>query len=337
MSEPHEVSFLVDPSDVAGLTQWLRAQALLGPDETLGQVESAGEGNMNLTLRLRTEGRSFILKQSRPWVEKYPSIAAPAERAQVEAAFYQAVRGHAPLARRMPELLAVVPQANLLLLEDLGPASDFSDVYAGARVTDPERAALLGWLFQLHHLEVQALDARLHNPKMRALNHEHIFDLPLRMQDGLHADAFTPGLEAVAAALRSDEAYVAQVQALGARYLSARAGSLLHGDFYPGSWLRTANASVLIIDPEFCFVGPPEFDVGVMLAHAVLAGGDYQFERQALVRDYLAPPAFDLSLAERYAGVEIMRRLIGVAQLPLSASLDQKAAWLQLSRQLVLQ
>ena len=43
-------------------------------------------------------------------------------------------------------------------------------------------------------------------------------------------------------------------------------------------------------------------------------------------------------LARRYAGVEIMRRLIGVAQIPtLRADLAQKAAWLDLSRRLVLE
>ena len=46
---------------------------------------------MNCTLRVTTTRRSFILKQARPWVEKYPQIAAPVERARVEAAFYAAV------------------------------------------------------------------------------------------------------------------------------------------------------------------------------------------------------------------------------------------------------
>ena len=43
-----------------------------------------GEGNMNYTLRVRTNGRSIILKQARPWVEKYPVIDAPDERAVVK-------------------------------------------------------------------------------------------------------------------------------------------------------------------------------------------------------------------------------------------------------------
>src|SRR2546421_5684303 len=41
----------------------------------------AGEGNMNYTLRIGTSERSFVMKQARPWVEKYPHIAAPWDRA----------------------------------------------------------------------------------------------------------------------------------------------------------------------------------------------------------------------------------------------------------------
>jgi len=42
------------------------------------------------------------------------------------------------------------------------------------------------------------------------------------------------------------------------------------------------------------------------------------------------------ALARQFAGVEIMRRLIGVAQLPLQASLDRKQELLGHARELVL-
>ena len=42
--------------------------------ELINQIEIAGEGNMNVVLRLKTQKRSFILKQSRPYVQKYPSL-----------------------------------------------------------------------------------------------------------------------------------------------------------------------------------------------------------------------------------------------------------------------
>ncbi|MEM9408364.1 MAG: aminoglycoside phosphotransferase, partial [Acidobacteriota bacterium] len=58
----------------------LRDVGWLAPDETFRSVERPGEGNMNLTLRVTTDRRSLIVKQSRPWVEKYDVIEAPFDR-----------------------------------------------------------------------------------------------------------------------------------------------------------------------------------------------------------------------------------------------------------------
>ena len=92
----------------------------------------------------------------------------------------------------------------------------------------------------------------------------------------------------------------------------------MHGDYFPGSWLRTSGG-ICIIDPEFCFLGTAAFDVGVMLGHLFLAR-----QTAALREGFLglyaasAPGGAEVGrLARRFAGVEIMRRLIGVAQLPL--------------------
>jgi 5-methylthioribose kinase len=41
------------------------------PHEKVMAAPAAGEGNMNLTLRVFTDRRHFILKQSRPWVAKF--------------------------------------------------------------------------------------------------------------------------------------------------------------------------------------------------------------------------------------------------------------------------
>ena len=82
----------LNPSDLDDLERYVRAQGFLGDGERLLAAGKAGEGNMNLTLRLTTDRRSFIVKQSRPWVEKYPHIPAPADRALVEIAFYDATR-----------------------------------------------------------------------------------------------------------------------------------------------------------------------------------------------------------------------------------------------------
>jgi 5-methylthioribose kinase len=333
MQNPPAAEFRLDPKGPRALEAWLRPRGWLGADEPILRLASAGDGNMNLTLRVTTPRRSFIVKQSRGYVEKYPHIPAPAERSLVEAAFYRSVSSEAPIYEAMPELLGADRDARLLLLEDLGAASDMMNVYRGVCINPVERGALLTWLSHLHAMPIQDPDPLLENRAMRALNHAHIFDLPLRQADLIDLDALTPGLAAEAARIRQDGLYTDGVRALGQRYLGT-GPSLLHGDFYPGSWLRTSHG-IRIIDPEFCFVGPPEFDVGVMVGHAILAG-DSPDDAFATIDDgYEAPPGFDGALAGGFAGVEIMRRLLGVAQLPISASAARKAEWLATSRQLV--
>ena len=66
---------------------------------------------MNLTLRVRTERRSVVLKQARPWVEKYDHIEAPWERSLSERWFYERVASIPEVAGHMPRLLASDPEA----------------------------------------------------------------------------------------------------------------------------------------------------------------------------------------------------------------------------------
>ena len=92
---------------------------------------------------------------------------------------------------------------------------------------------------------------------------------------------------------------------------------------------------VKIIDPEFAFVGPPEFDIGVLLAHLQFAG----FADPDLIGalgNYDAPSRFSFPLARAFAGIEVIRRLLGVAQLPLTADLETKRAWIETARQSVM-
>ena len=243
----------------------------------------------------------------------------------------------------MPKLLWMDKQARILALEDLGSASDFFPLYA-REIALPEGTLtdLVAYLSALHGLAPASEVEReeLANLEMRALNHEHIFALPLRAENGLDLDAYTgtPGLAAAARSLKEDTVYARVVADLGERYRHGSGDSLLHGDFFPGSFLRT-SIGVRVIDPEFCFCGDAEYDLGIFAAHLLLAGKPAERAEQVL-RLYQPPAGAKISpeLARQYAGVEIMRRLIGVAQIPtLPADLAQKSAWLKLCRRLVLE
>ena len=72
-----------------------------------------------------------------------------------------------------------------------------------------------------------------------------------------------------------------------------------------------------------------------LIGHLHLAGVDAQCI-ESVWTTYGEAGGFNRSLTLRFAGMEIMRRLIGVAQLPLPADLRRKAELLQLSERLVL-
>ena len=326
--------WLLDPSSPARIERYLADRGLLAPDGAPIQVSPAGAGNMNLVLRITPAmGRPLIVKQGRPWVEKYPQIPAPFERTLVEAAFYAEVQADRGVARLMPAVRHVDADNHILVLEDVGAAGDFTSIYAGATMPAGALDELLAWLERLATVSVPAARRGIFaNAAMRALNHEHIFRFPLAADNGLDLDGITPGLAAAARELIDDRTYGAAVAGGGRRYL-ADGTTLVHGDFFPGSWLH-AGDGVRVIDPEFCFLGDPEFDYGVLAAHLTVAQADPA--RLAQVAQAVEARALDAALVTIYAAVEIMRRLIGVAQLPVAFDIERKRALLQRSRRLVL-
>ncbi len=329
----HPGTFYLDKDDVSSIHRYLSAVGWLQPEESVCSANRAGEGNMNYTLRIHTTQRSFVLKQARPWVEKYSHIAAPWDRALTEGRFYQRIAANGALSRKMPALLGFDPSARILMLEDAGAAPDFTSIYSEKNIRTSDLRELLDYLVALHlTFRDSSLAAEFKNMEMRELNHEHIFTLPLQQGNGIDLDAITPGLASAAETMRSDFGYKERVTALGRMYLG-EGRCLIHGDYFPGSWLRT-GAGVRAIDPEFGFFGLPEFDVGVMTAHLQLARlepGLIDFVRTM----YAKAAPLDATLLDGFAGVEIMRRLIGVAQLPLPYGLDEKRRLLDLSRKMV--
>ncbi len=326
---------ILDIAQPAELESYLKAQGWLARDAAIEALERPGEGNMNLVLRVRTSGGSLIVKQSRPWVEKYPDIEAPVDRICVEAAFYRAVADTDGLAERMPGLIGFDQDNRVALFEDLGDAADFTNLYATPVLETGTMDQLWRWLSELHGLGLDpGAKPVLENRDMRELNHAHIFDIPLRTDNGLDLDGITPGLAELASKLKAHDGYRRKVQAFGEQYLG-NGRTLLHGDYYPGSWLQHPTG-VKIIDPEFGFFGPAEFDCGVFLAHLHLAGFTKSEVEQAQER-YEAATDYSAATAQVFAGIEIMRRLIGVAQLPLAADIERKEELLTLSRELVLE
>ncbi len=320
-------SFYLTEADSTRVSTYLRERGYLIPGESVAAVMKAGEGNMNLALRVVTTRRRFILKQSRPWVAKFPELDAPVERLLVERDFQQAIHGDHFLTAHMPEMIKADPDNFVLLLEDLGPVGDMSTIYGQTTsISRSQLTTLLTFAGKLHALRPAVFPA---NTDLKALNHAHIFDLPLRSDNGFPLEAIYPGLAAVARPYRHDPTLQAAVEALGQVYL-AGGDTLIHGDFYPGSFLE-AEDGVYVIDAEFAHLGRPEFDLGVLMAHLLLSRASEKRILQ-IDQDYVKPPGFDVALTRKFCYVEIIRRLIGIAQLPVSLTLEERSRLLARAR-----
>jgi 5-methylthioribose kinase len=327
--------FILNANEPEELANYLKQQKWLQDGETIVLVSKPGEGNMNCVLRIETAARSFIIKQSRGFVEKYPQIAAPAARVLTEGAFYEKIAKSMEVQRIMPVLIGIDAVNNLIALEDLGKTNDYSVLYdLEQKITEEELLQLVNYLNSLHQgFQKTIVDGELTNTEMRTLNYEHIFEYPFREENGFNLDTVQEGLQELALPYKKDLALKQKIELLGSLYLS-KGKYLLHGDYYPGSWLKTSDGSK-VIDPEFCFYGLREFDLGVLFAHLYLT----QQEESVigLVKEkYHSYGELNTPILNGFIGAEIMRRLIGLAQLPLKMDLKTKAVLLQFAKDLIL-
>ena len=326
---------LIKQSTALQLQHYFILKKWIANDEKITGVSKAGDGNMNCVLRIQTDTRSFICKQSNDYVEKYPQIPAPKNRVQTEAAFYQKILINDKIQSYMPKLLGLDEQNNIMIIEDLGEIKDFSSLYdLNSTLSEFELRSITNYLNQLHQsfTKVQ-VDDELNNLELRELNYDHIFDYPFKDHNGFDLDAIQLGLQAISIEFKNDLTLKLIINKLGAKYLES-GKTLLHGDFYPGSWLN-CNGQIKIIDPEFCYFGYAEFDLAVLIAHLHLTkhnGHAIEFVKKA----YLNYSFLNHKLLNGFVGTEIVRRLIGLAQLPLKMELSDKIQLLEKAKQLLL-
>jgi 5-methylthioribose kinase len=313
--------------DKTSLERYLKGQGWLQLNEKITAIEIPGAGNMNFTIRVKTGERSFIIKQSREYVEKYPQVDAPAERALREAEFYQLISEEESIRKKMPEFIGVDKKNHVLNLEDLGNGLDYTFLYQKNMHLDvAELDEIMTFVAKLHKtINTTTNEAKLPNKEMRKLNHEHIFIYPYQSNNGLNLNDILPGLQEVGLAFKEDISLKKAVKKLGDRYLED-GKTLLHGDYFPGSWLKTKDG-IKIIDPEFCFFGDVEFEIGVTLAHLKMANQPDTIVEKAL-KIYKDLNAIDDLLCRQFMAIEILRRILGLAQLPLSLNLEERKALL---------
>ena len=331
----------------ATLPDYLRRIGLVGEADIVS-VEKAGDGNINWVRRARVSapdrrdasGPSWIVKQARPALERFPEIEVTTERILFEHRWYETVRPFDQDAI-CPGIHIFDGEARVLVLEDLGNAERLDAALArGADVT-PSLEGIARFLGRVHvATRDPALAERFANDEMRRLHGDHIFELPLRPNDF----PLEPPVAERADALQQDAGFVALADAAYARYLEPR-GALVHGDVQAGNVLLAEDGPKLL-DAEIAHVGDPAFEIGTLIAHVLLpaaARGDLSHARPAVAALWAAYSAAhgDDGLAAfpavaRYAGFELMRRTLGAARVPATlepagalAVLDAAESWVR--------
>lgn len=193
--------------------------------------------------------------------------------------------------------------------------------------------------------------AAVQNPVLMKAQEDVCFTQPLLEHSNNHCH---PELMPLALELRADKALYAEVLRYKRLYMSS-SEALLHGDLHTGS-IMVSETDTRIIDPEFGFYGPMAYDLGCLLANLLVAlvtqpawhsdqaliVQQQTWLRQTLVDVWLVFEQRFRALAthealagewqsalyvERYlqqllqdslgfAGVELLRRTIGLAHVP---------------------
>tara|TARA_B100000287_G_scaffold254384_1_gene239037 strand:- start:109 stop:1077 length:969 start_codon:yes stop_codon:yes gene_type:complete len=295
-------------------------------DEQIHNIEVPGEGNMNVVLRVETNKKSFILKQSRPYVNKYPNIKNSEKRIIVEDQFYELII-KSEIQKFFPKKIDFIKKDLILLIEDLGQCRDMSYLYSSKNINLDHFNSLIYILESIHKTKVNSFPS---NSSLKELNHEHIFVLPFQKND-FQLDDIQSGLKKLSTFITNDSNINDVVKRIGDMYLKV-GNTLLHGDYYPGSWMEKDD-NVYVIDPEFSHLGFKEFDLGVMAAHLTMITESEDYLNK-IIKAY--SENIDKSIFYKVSGIEIIRRIIGLAQLPLDMSLNTKEKLLNIAKKMIL-
>lgn len=340
----------------------------LGDEEQVTRCTSLRQGKSTVIRvelqELRGGWRTAVLKQVLPWATGHETSYLPEDRGRAELRFYRRVARIPEAAACMPRLLGGDEKRSLLLLEDFRGSTDLMTMglYTGLELEARDGEALGAFLRALHGGTRGEADPALANTEVKALWHHQLFEVPYGMgPDGLGGRPYDPeaekgycavyapdlkvldevesGLGEVAGAFRTDPAVRRAVFHLGERYLED-GPSLVHGDYYPANWLFTGGQGYRILDPQACCWGDGEFDIGVGLAHLLLArqpaevlaaflaaatgGGSEDVSDERPAADVLAgttawdaevttsrSTGADRELIAGYAGIELVKFLIG--------------------------
>ncbi|MFC4505739.1 MULTISPECIES: S-methyl-5-thioribose kinase [Streptomyces] len=318
-------------------------------------VREVSDGNINrVFLASNADGtRGLALKQALPWVRVAgPSWPLSPDRADAEARAYEQVAKVAP--DKIPAIHGYDPEHHALVMEDLSDLEVLRTALNEGAAYGPHTSARIGEFvaqlsfatsdFGMTSADRKALLAVSVNPELCEITEDVVLSEPYIEHEHNH---WLPELDDLAAGFRADTRLRTEVADLRHTFMTA-AQALLHGDLHTGSIMvgtRDGAPVVRVFDPEFSFVGPVGYDLGLYWANALASeeraralgtlsdhADQLRLSWEAFESEFrrLWPTRvdtfFDDTYLDRflrrvwteslgYAGTELVRRVIGFAHL----------------------
>ncbi|MEX3107005.1 MULTISPECIES: S-methyl-5-thioribose kinase [unclassified Streptomyces] len=317
------------------------------------EVREVSDGNMNRVFLASLAGRSLAVKQALPWVRVAgPSWPMNPDRADAEARAYEQVAKVAP--DKIPAILGYDPENYALVMEDMSDLEVLRTLLNEGASYGTETSARIGEFvaqltfttsdFGMPSAERKALIAASVSPELCKITEDVVLSEPYIEHEHNH---WLPELTDLAAAFRADEVLRTGVADLRHTFMTS-AQALLHGDLHTGSIMvgeRDGTPVVRVFDPEFSFVGPIGYDLGLYWANTLVSeeraralgrltdhADQLRLSWEAFETEFrrLWPTRVDTFFNNAYldrflrrvwtdsvgyAGTEIIRRIIGFAHL----------------------
>ena len=335
-------------------------------------IEEIGDGNLNTVYRVSNAARperSIVLKHAPPYIKILgPDYPLSTERLTYESraldVYNRLVSGTVPVQYSFDADMVVIA------MEDLRDARVLrDDLIAGTvDITIPEQIGRFmavvhsqTYIDNLDRETAQHYKQQFANTTMQSITADYVFTFPYTEHE---TNFWTPGLEPDVQGLKADTDFLEQTAHLKQVFLTAQQG-ITHGDLHTGSVL-VQDDTAKVIDAEFAFYGPVGFDLGLYWANYLLSYFSHQGAlsvqsvlKAAIVQTWHTYSAeFKMVNAELkaqilqnifheavgFAGLEILRRLIGAAHVKdiegiadISRKLHVERAALQLGTVLVKQ
>jgi len=306
-------------------------------------ADEIGDGNLNFVFRVydvNEPTNSIVLKQAPPYIKILgPSYELTPDRLTYESRALEVYNRLVP--EYAPHQIHFHPRDYVIAMEDLKDYHilrlDLIEGEINPRI--PEHIArfmaIIHSRTHAHNLrsnEVEDYVSRFDNHVMQGITADYVFTKPF-INDP--TNFYTDGLESQVCTLKGDSQLLAQIERLKKIFLGAKQG-LTHGDLHTGS-VMVQGDSAKVIDAEFVFYGPVGFDMGLYWANYLLSY--FSHVESTLARGKLKTAIqraweiyegeFEIDGGDRkaevlkgilhesvgFAGMEMMRRLIGAAHV----------------------